>query len=108
MPIWSLSHLPTDGKEPVAFAVSWRTVKAAVSHLTDTNTTHFVVRFFAVRGRRQRRLCRQPPKADGKVGLCRSLLCRSLLPSADDGKGLCRPPFMPLPSAVADGKVADS
>ena len=25
-----------------------------------------------------------------------------------DGKGLCRPPSMPLPSVVADGKVADS
>ena len=30
------------------------------------------------------------------------------MPSAADGKGLCRPPFMPLPSAVADGKIADS
>ena len=47
-------------------------------------------------------------KADGKEALYRSLLCRSLLPSAADGKGLCHPPFMPLPSAVADGKIADS
>ena len=30
------------------------------------------------------------------------------MPSAADGKGLCRPPFEPLPSAMADGKVAVS
>src|SRR4051812_44105327 len=49
-----------------------------------------------------------PSVADGKVAVYRSQRCRSLLPSAADGKGLCRPLFMPLPSAMADGKVADS
>src|SRR3954469_248982 len=53
-------------------------------------------------------LCRQPPEADGKVPICRTLLCRHLLPSAADGKDLCCQPSMPLPSAMADGKVADS
>ena len=30
------------------------------------------------------------------------------LPSVADGKGVCRPPSMPLLSTMADGKVVDS
>jgi len=63
---------------------------------------------FAVRRRRQRAFAVRRQEADGKAAVYRSLLCRSLLPSAADGKGLCRPPFEPLPSAMADGKVAVS
>ena len=94
MPIWSLCHLPTDGKEPAAFAVSWRTAKAAVSHLTDTNTTHFAVRFFAVRRRRQ--------TATAKTGSAKAFFAvcflqrtaKRPLPSVADGKG-----HVSLPSA---------
>ena len=96
MPIWSLCHLPTDGKEPAAFAVCQQMAKS-------------------------RALCRLP--ANGKES------CP--LPSATDGKGLfavrckkqtakkafadpffagalCRLPTLPLPSAMADGKIPDS
>ena len=47
-------------------------------------------------------------KTDGKEALYRNLQCRPCLPSAADGKDLCHPLSGPLPSAMADGKSADS
>jgi hypothetical protein len=93
------------------FAISRQTAKSVVSHLTGLTAIRCrpralpstwpggpTVNVFVVR-------C---ASADGKVAHYRDFQCRKLGRQPADGKAVCRPWAGPLPSAMADGKVADS
>ena len=95
MPIWSLCHLPTDGKEPAAFAICWQTAKYAISLLTGLTP----LRGFAICQlmAKAQALCHQP--ADGKEAFAGRVsdklfaICWQMakpLPSADHAFAICR------------------
>ena len=65
-------------------------------------------RLFAVCQRTAKTISSLPSTRRWQRGLCRSLVSRTCCHPLADGKGLCSPPGMPLPSAMADGKVSDS
>ena len=91
-------HHKADGKDQRLFAVCGGRQRSAVSHLTDW----------------QRNYCRPPSlpsAADGKEPLpsaARKQTVKQLFTVAFFATAFCRPPFEPLPSAMADGKVAVS
>src|SRR4051812_43553543 len=99
-----LCHLLADGKEPLAFAICWLMAKYAVSLLTGLTP----LRGFAICQlmAKPKALCHQP--ADGKEAFADRVSNKLFAICWLMAKPLPYPPTMPLPSAMADGKVPDS
>ena len=93
------------------FVVRQRTAKSTVNPLTALTSHHYrpsSLPFAGLGWRTAQSFAVRFYKADNQEDLCWHVFSRTVCRPLADGKGLCCPGSVPLPSAMADDKEADS